>query len=72
MELGHTVDAMIGCSSGRLSYLAVAEGGVAGVGETLRQLEWKDVSVEEDGFRVRISPQRFRSLPLLDKDDWPG
>jgi hypothetical protein len=71
-ELGRTVDAMIGCSSGRLSYLVVAEGGVAGVGETLRRLEWKEVSVEEDRFRVPISPQRFRSLPLLDKDAWPG
>lgn len=71
-ELGHTVDAMIGCSSGRLSYLVVAEGGVAGVGENLRRLEWREVRVEDDKFQTGISAERFRSLPLLDKDAWPG
>ena len=33
-EVGHCIDAMAGCRSGRLDYLVVSEGGVAGVGET--------------------------------------
>ena len=32
-EFGTCIDAMAGCSSGRLCYLVVSEGGVAGVGE---------------------------------------
>ena len=71
-ELGHAVDAMIGCSSGRLSYLVAAEGGVAGVGETLRQVEWRHVSVEDSELRIAMTSDRFHSLPLLDKDSWPG
>ena len=71
-ELGRTVDAMIGCSSGRLSYIVAAEGGVVGVGETLRMLNWGDVSVDEERFQTPMSPESFRSLPTLDKDSWPG
>ena len=71
-ELGRAVDAMIGCSSGRLAYIVAAEGGLAGVGETLRKVSWVEVSVEEDRFQTRMSPGRFRLLPALDKDAWPG
>ena len=39
-EIGHCVDAMAGCASGSLSYVVVSQGGVAGVGETLRRLPW--------------------------------
>jgi hypothetical protein len=71
-ELGRAVDAMIGCSSGLLSYIVAAEGGVAGVGETLRKVNWDDVRVEDDRFQTRMSPESFRALPMLDKDAWPG
>src|SRR6185503_13150578 len=41
-DVGHCIDAMAGCRSGRLDYLVVSEGGVAGVGETLRRLSWHE------------------------------
>src|SRR3954468_20605251 len=45
-EIGHCIDAMAGCLSGRLSYVVVSQGGVAGVGETLRRLPWSSARVE--------------------------
>lgn len=71
-QLGRAVDAMIGCSSGRVSYLVAADGGVAGIGETLRQVSWSRLSARESEFRAQMSPGQFQALPVLDKDDWPG
>ena len=69
-RLGRAVDAMIGCQSGRLAYLVVSEGGVAGVGETLRRLDWKAVVVDGEMLAVRSS--RLDDLPILERDNWPG
>ena len=71
-DLGHAVDAMIGCSSGRLTYLVASEGGLAGVGETLRRMEWRDVVVEDDEILSRLTLEQFRLLPAIEKDEWPG
>ncbi len=71
-ELGKSVDAMAGCSSGRIAYLVVAEGGVGGVGETLRRLDWNEVSVEGDTIRASFDRAAFERLDLIEKDEWPG
>ncbi len=71
-ELGTCVDAMLGCGSGRVTYLVVAEGGVAGVGETLRRVEWRDARVHDGAVRTRIDGNGFSSLPELARDAWPG
>ena len=65
--LGSCVDAMAGCSTGGLRYVVVSEGGVAGVGETLRKLRWQDAHVEED---TLITDGR-RDLAEIPKDEWP-
>src|SRR4051794_31961574 len=54
VELGRCVDAMAGCSSGRLSYIVVSKGGVAGVGETLRRLPWSAVAAGPDKLTSNI------------------
>jgi hypothetical protein len=71
-ELGRSVDAMAGCNSGRLSYLVVAEGGVAGVGESLRRLPWSGCRVEEETVTTPVSKARFCSLETLEPDHWPA
>ena len=71
-ELGHAIDAMIGASSGRLSYVVASEGGIAGVGERLRRVEWKDVVVDGNDLRTAMTPVQFASLPVIEKDDWPA
>ena len=70
-ELGHCVDAMAGCSSGRLSYVVVSTGGVAGVGETLRRLPWSQAHVDDDALVAEL-PGAFERLDELPRDQWPA
>lgn len=71
-NLGTLVDAMVGCGSGRIQYLVIAEGGVAGVGETLRRVEWTEVRIEGDQALAAFASDRFAKLPTLASDNWPG
>ncbi|HEX2803717.1 MAG TPA: PRC-barrel domain-containing protein [Sphingomicrobium sp.] len=71
-EIGHAVDAMAGCTSGRIAYLVVAEGGVAGVGQTLRRLPWDQSAVHEDKVNVSIDRSQFCGLDALELDHWPA
>jgi hypothetical protein len=70
--LGTCVDAMAGCASGRLRYVVASEGGVAGVGETLRRLEWSDVSPEGDRLMSKVCANEFPKLERLERDQWPA
>ena len=71
-ELGRCVDGMAGCSSGRLNYVVVSEGGVAGVGETLRRLPWSEARAESDRLTTRLKPGEFETLEELPRDQWPA
>jgi hypothetical protein len=71
-EVGHCVDAMAGCRSGRLDYLVVSEGGVAGVGERLRRLPWTDAHVDGETVVAHFAADRFNRLDQLPRDEWPG
>lgn len=72
VPLGATVDAMLSCDGGKLRYLVVAQGGVAGVGETFRRVDWHFAGVEEGAVKTEITPEQFDRLPELQKDNWPG
>jgi hypothetical protein len=71
-ELGHCVDAMAGCKSGSISYIVVSEGGVAGVGETLRRLPWTNARVEEQAVVTDLAAGQFERLELVWRDQWPA
>ena len=71
-QVADCVDAMAGCRSGRLSYVVVSEGGVGGVGETLRRLSWSDAAIEGETLRTRLAPKEFARLEKLQRDQWPG
>jgi nicotinamide riboside transporter PnuC len=71
-DLGHCVDAMAGCTSGRLNYVVVSQGGVAGVGETLRRLPWSQARVDGDKVVATMPVDRFNGLQELSRDEWPG
>ena len=71
-EMGHCVDAMAGCRSGRLDYLVMSEGGVGGVGETLRRLAWSGCRVEGDEVRSTLAASQFQSLQEVEPDHWPA
>jgi hypothetical protein len=72
MELGRCIDAMAGCSSGQLDYVVVSQGGVAGVGETLRQLPWKAASVNGDKIVTKMDSHDFNALEELSREQWPA
>ena len=69
---GVAVDAMLGCASGSPAYLVVAEGGVAGVGETLRRVDWNHVRVGEEQLSTALGQDQFDRLEVLARDAWPG
>ena len=69
-ELGACVDAMAGCERGGLRYLVVTSGGVGGVGETVRRLDWKDAKVEGQSVSTTLDDHDFEALEQLAKDDW--
>jgi hypothetical protein len=72
IEVGRCVDAMAGCTSGRLSYVVVSEGGVAAVGETLRRLPWSSAQVEEERVITSLKHSDFEALEELARDRWPA
>jgi len=71
-EVGRCVDAMAGCRSGRLSYVVVSHGGVAGLGETLRRLPWSHARVEGDQLVATLPADGINRLEELPRDEWPG
>jgi membrane protein implicated in regulation of membrane protease activity len=71
-HLGNCIDAMAGCRSGGLSYVVVSEGGIGGVGETLRRLAWSSAHVEGEAVIANISPDQFARLEELSREQWPA
>ena len=70
--LGSCIDAMAGCSSGRISYVAVSEGGIAGIGETLRRLPWQAVRIDGDTLHMDVSKDEFDRAEMFERDSWPA
>jgi hypothetical protein len=70
--VGHCIDAMGGCRNGHLSYVVVSQGGVAGVGETLRRLSWSKAHIEGQTLSTSLSADEFERLQQLPADRWPG
>lgn len=71
-EIGSCVEAMAGCSSGRIGYLVVSEGGLAGMGETLRRVPWAGCAIEEEQVRAPMGERAFRTLEQVERDRWPA
>ena len=71
-ELGHCIDAMKGCASGRIGYVVVSQGGLAGVGETLRKLPWRNARVDEQVIVTDLAAEQFLHLEILPRDQWPA
>ena len=70
--LGTCVDAMAGCDSGRILYVGVSAGGVAGVGETIRRIAWHDARTDGDTLQVNLSRREFQSAAEIERDKWPA
>lgn len=71
-ELGTCVDAMAGRESGRIVYVTVSQGGIAGAGETLRRIPWNRLRVEGEDVISSLDPPQFRALEPIPKGQWPA
>lgn len=71
-ELGTCVDAMAACGSGRIDYVVVSQGGLAGVGEVLRRVPWSEAGVEHDRLSVQLSAAEFCALEQIERGQWPA
>jgi len=69
--IGRVAGAMVECGGGRISYLLVGEGGVAGVGERLHMLGWDDLRIAGDTLSSRLDARALAALPEVAPDAWP-
>lgn len=66
------VEAMARCDQGRIVYLVVREGGIAGVGERLYALGWDEVAMTGDGVTSAVDAATIAQRPTLDPTRWPA
>jgi sporulation protein YlmC with PRC-barrel domain len=71
-ELGKAVDAMVGARTGKISYVIVSKGGVAGVGESFRQLPWAEARMVGETIEASIDASHFERMPTVERDEWPA
>jgi len=71
-EIGHCIEAMAGSHTGQLAYIVVSQGGIGGVGETLRRVPWRDARLEGETLIVQMRPAQVEALQELERDQWPG
>ncbi|NIJ09063.1 sporulation protein YlmC with PRC-barrel domain, partial [Sphingomonas vulcanisoli] len=70
--IGRAVDAMLSCDDGRIVYLVVSEGGLAGAGERLHALGWRDLEVEEEAIVSHVDANALAGRTPLDPTHWPA
>ena len=71
-EVGRCIDAMAGCRTGRMDYVVVSEGGMAGIGETLRKVPWASADVDDQALVIRTGAGAFNGFEELSRDQWPA
>jgi len=71
-DVGRCIDAMAGCRSGRMDYVVVSEGGMAGVGETLRKVPWASAEVANEALVIRTIAEALNGFEELPRDQWPA
>ncbi|HEY0596223.1 PRC-barrel domain-containing protein [Sphingopyxis sp.] len=70
--VGSSVDAMIECETGRVSYIVVASGGLGGIEETLRPVPLASVDCHADGLILLETKSQFERRPELGAGEWPA
>ena len=69
--LGTTVEALLECETGQVSYVVVSSGGVGGVAEDLRAVALDAVRFGSDVVTLQMSRAMFAALPVLEAGNWP-
>lgn len=72
LRLGKAVEALVECSTGRISYVVVASGGVGGIDEQLRAVPHDQIRFEPDHLRIMMARREFEGLVILEDGAWPA
>jgi hypothetical protein len=70
--IGAVVEAMISGDDGRVTYVVVSEGGVAGLGERLHALAAECVILGAETATTLLDAAELARLPVLEEDAWPA
>ncbi len=72
--LGSVADVMMAAAEGRIVYVALSVGGLAGIGERLFAVAWGCFVVDPVGgaLSVRFARAALDGLDGFDKDCWPA
>lgn len=71
-DVGHAVEAMIECRSGRINYVVIASGGFGGIDEELRSVPVTEIDCHADGFLIHETKAMFMRRKPLIAGQWPG
>jgi hypothetical protein len=69
-DIGKSIEALLECGTGTVSYVVVASGGVGGVKETLRAVPADAVQFDCDELRLSLSRQNSDLLNPIVDDEW--
>ncbi|MGH8726998.1 MAG: PRC-barrel domain-containing protein [Burkholderiales bacterium] len=72
-KLGTIEDIAIDASSGVAAYVALAHGGILGLGEKWIAVPWREMSrtKDEDAIVVEIAEESVKKMTGFDEDNWP-
>jgi hypothetical protein len=71
-DIGKSVEALLECGSGTVSYVVVASGGMGGVKETLRAVPADAVQFNCEELQLSLSSAKFEQLDAIIGDEWPA
>lgn len=71
-EVGRSVEALLECKTGAVSYVVVASGGVGGVKETLRAVPADAVQFDCEELRLSLTGDAFEEFEAIIEDQWPA
>lgn len=72
-DLGKVYDLVLTSDLQQVSYLALARGGVLGVGAKLYAIPWQAVQMgPENKIIVPVTAEQLEAAPGFDEDNWPG
>jgi sporulation protein YlmC with PRC-barrel domain len=65
---------MLDVQTGKIAYAVLSSGGVLGIGEKLRAVPWRALTLdaENECFILDVSKEELEQAPGFDKDNWPS
>jgi sporulation protein YlmC with PRC-barrel domain len=71
--LGEIHDLVLNFDNGNIAYVVISSGGLLGVGDALRAVPWKALSLnsQADGFILNMDQTAWKNAPSFKDNDWP-